>query len=69
MNNILPDILQNPWKNCKILEFRPQSSKNAEKSIKFKKNHDVDQITPVFGFQRIVHFHPGASTNKHKIKF
>ena len=34
-----------------------------------KKNRDVDKITPTFGFQRIVLFHPGASTNKHKIKF
>ena len=38
-------------KIVKILETRPQSSKNAQKSIKNCKIHDVDKSTLLFGFQ------------------
>ena len=38
-------------KIVKILETRPQSSKNAQKSVKNCKIHDVDKSTLLFGFQ------------------
>ena len=38
-------------KNVKILETRPQSSKNYPKWIKNGKMHNVDKSTLVFGFQ------------------
>ena len=34
-----------------ILENRPQSSKNDQKSIKICKTHDLDKSTLLFGFQ------------------
>ena len=37
----------------KILETRPQSSKNAQKWTKICKIHDVDKITLLFGFQKL----------------
>ena len=37
----------------KILETRPQSSKNAQKWIKICKIHVVDKITLLFGFQQL----------------
>ena len=38
-------------KIVKKIETRPQSSKNAPKSIKISKIHAVGKITMVFGFQ------------------
>ena len=40
-----------PKKIGKILETKPQSSKNAPKLIKIKKIHDVEKSTLVFGGQ------------------
>ena len=57
MNHIFPDILLNPKKNVKILETRPQSSKNTQKIkeklkiYKISKIHDVHKSTLVFWFQ------------------
>ena len=38
-------------KNIKILENRPQRSKNAQKEINFCKIHNGEKHTLVFGFQ------------------
>ena len=38
-------------KIVKIIETRPQSSRNAPKWIKFSKIHDVDKSTLMYGFQ------------------
>ena len=60
MNHILPVIFLKPLEKIgKILETRPQSSKNAHKWIKIRKIHDVDKHWFLV-FNSFFVFNPGS---------
>ena len=52
----------------KLLENRPQSSKNTKKWIKNCKIYDVDKSTLLFGFNSFFVFHSWALHRKHKTR-